>query len=268
MWSNPQETTETTSRLFQTSILLYKNIFFAINSIFRLPKDCFSKYHLKYHLIYFAVLKHKLHEAAPYRFQIQEIRFLQRISLRLYLLSMMWFLKLFNKNPVDIGENNAEAVIQRCSAKKLLLKISKNSQETPAPGSLRPATLLKKRLWQRCFPPYFAKFLRTALLQNISERLLLMMQIWNNLMRKLTKTEHIIDFITVQSFTSLFSGSTIEALYFFRIIQEKSLRKKTSLIDMNTLFRKVCGISRNTTSKQFAHEILDSRNFRRYQPGL
>ena len=27
--------------------------------------------------------------------------------------------------------------------------------------SLRPATLLKKRLWRRCFPVNFAKFLRT-----------------------------------------------------------------------------------------------------------
>ena len=34
------------SRLFQTSVLFHENIFFAINSIFRLPKDCFSKYHL------------------------------------------------------------------------------------------------------------------------------------------------------------------------------------------------------------------------------
>ena len=33
------------SRLFQTSVLLHMNISFC-NSIFRLPKDCFSKYHL------------------------------------------------------------------------------------------------------------------------------------------------------------------------------------------------------------------------------
>ena len=30
-----------------------------------------------------------------------------------------------------------------------------------ARGSLRPATLLKKRLWHRCFPVSFAKFVRT-----------------------------------------------------------------------------------------------------------
>ena len=27
------------------------------------------------------------------------------------------------------------------------------------PGGLRPATLLKKRLWHRCFPVNFVKFL-------------------------------------------------------------------------------------------------------------
>ena len=36
-----------------------------------------------------------------------------------------------------------------------------------------PATLLKKRLWHRCFPVNFAKFLRTPFLQNSSGRLLL-----------------------------------------------------------------------------------------------
>ena len=40
-------------------------------------------------------------------------------------------------------------------------------------SSLRPATLLKKKLWHRCFPVNFVKFPRTPFLQNISERLLL-----------------------------------------------------------------------------------------------
>ena len=33
-------------------------------------------------------------------------------------------------------------------------------------AGLSPATLLKKRLWYRCFPANFAKFRRTAFLQN------------------------------------------------------------------------------------------------------
>ena len=40
-------------------------------------------------------------------------------------------------------------------------------------AGLRPAILLKKSLWHRCFPVNFAKFLRTPFLQNISGRLLL-----------------------------------------------------------------------------------------------
>ena len=40
-------------------------------------------------------------------------------------------------------------------------------------AALRPATLFKKRLWHRCFPVNFAKFLRTPFLQITSVRLLL-----------------------------------------------------------------------------------------------
>ena len=40
-------------------------------------------------------------------------------------------------------------------------------------GSLRPETLLKKRLWHRCFLLNFEKFLRTPFLQNTSGWLLL-----------------------------------------------------------------------------------------------
>ena len=38
---------------------------------------------------------------------------------------------------------------------------------------LRPATLLKKRLWYRCFPVNFVKLLRKPFLQNTSRPLLL-----------------------------------------------------------------------------------------------
>ena len=40
-------------------------------------------------------------------------------------------------------------------------------------AGLRSATLLKKRLWYKCFPVNLAKFLRTCFLQNTSGRLLL-----------------------------------------------------------------------------------------------
>ena len=48
--------------------------------------------------------------------------------------------------------------------KKSVLKISQIHVKTPV--------LLKKRLWHKCFPLNFAKFLRTPFLQNTSERLL------------------------------------------------------------------------------------------------
>ena len=69
---------------------------------------------------------------------------------------------------VDFSLLSEEAVAQTCSVKKLFLEISQNSQEnTFARVSFLiklqapPATLLKKRLWHRCFPVNFAKFLRT-----------------------------------------------------------------------------------------------------------
>ena len=63
-----------------------------------------------------------------------------------------------------------EAVVQRCSVKKVFLEISQNLQENARArisffskvAGLRPATLLKKRPWYWCFPVNFTKFLRTT----------------------------------------------------------------------------------------------------------
>ena len=52
--------------------------------------------------------------------------------------------------------------------KHVFLKISQNSQESTC---ARVSFLLKKRLWHRCFPVNFAKFLRVPSLaapENIS----------------------------------------------------------------------------------------------------
>ena len=51
---------------------------------------------------------------------------------------------------------DSEAVVWRCSVERVLLKISKNSQE----NTCARFSFLKKRLWRRCFPVNFAKFLR------------------------------------------------------------------------------------------------------------
>ena len=56
----------------------------------------------------------------------------------------------------------------------MFLEVGQNSQEnTCASAALRPATLLKRRLWHRCFPVNCIKFLRTRFLQNTYGRLLL-----------------------------------------------------------------------------------------------
>ena len=80
---------------------------------------------------------------------------------------------------------------QRCSVKKVFLKISQNWQESTCArvslltklqaffsyihflSKIWPATLLKKRLWRRYFPVNFAKFLKTSFSQNTSRRVLL-----------------------------------------------------------------------------------------------
>ena len=55
----------------------------------------------------------------------------------------------------------------------MFLEISQNSQENTCArvffnkvACLRPATLLKKGLWYRCFPVNFANFIRILFLQN------------------------------------------------------------------------------------------------------
>ena len=56
---------------------------------------------------------------------------------------------------------------------KSVMKILKKKSEAATGGillkkALRLATLLKKRLWHKCFPMSFAKFLRAPFLQNTS----------------------------------------------------------------------------------------------------
>ena len=79
------------------------------------------------------------------------------------------------------GSFDSRGSHRRCSVKKGVLRnFSKltgrylcQSLFFNKVAGFRPATLLKKRLWCRCFPVNFEKFLRTDLLQNTSGRLLL-----------------------------------------------------------------------------------------------
>ena len=73
---------------------------------------------------------------------------------------------------------------QRCSMKKGVLKnftkfTGKHLCQSlffNKVAGLRPAALLKKRLWHRCFPVNFVKFLRTPFLQNTSGGLLMLLK--------------------------------------------------------------------------------------------
>ena len=74
-------------------------------------------------------------------------------------------------NYLSVGQHvckQPEAVVRRCPVEKVFLGISQNSQELRQSlffnnvAGLRSTTLLKKRLWRRCFPVNFAKFLRTT----------------------------------------------------------------------------------------------------------
>ena len=65
--------------------------------------------------------------------------------------------------------SGSEAVVRRCSVKKgVLINFAKFTGKHLSQSfffnksaDLRSATLLKKRLWHRCFPVNFAKFIRT-----------------------------------------------------------------------------------------------------------
>ena len=77
-----------------------------------------------------------------------------------------YLIELFHWNSPSSYYCVSGAVVRRCSVKKVFLEISQNSQKSRLffnkVARLRPATLLKKSLWHRCFSVNFAKFLRTA----------------------------------------------------------------------------------------------------------
>ena len=80
-----------------------------------------------------------------------------------------------------------EADAQRCSVKKVLLKILQKSQE----NTCAIVSILTKKLWHRCFSVNFEKLLTTPFLQIISGRLLLKTFYWvvyfSNTVKKLIK---------------------------------------------------------------------------------
>ena len=97
----------------------------------------------------------------------------------LYKMHIFWVLILYKSSKSSTTQPKivwSEAVALRCSAKKGVLrnfvkfsgKQLYQSLFFNKVADIRPATLLKKRLWHRCFPVSFAKFLKTLFLQNTS----------------------------------------------------------------------------------------------------
>ena len=105
-----------------------------------------------------------------------------------------------------------------CSVKKVFLWISQNSQEnTCAAVSFliklqRPATLIKKKLWYRCFPVNFVKFLRTSFCIEHLCWLILDNSYWklNNSTHYSHLLQHLVNAISQSAFTC--SKLTIETL--------------------------------------------------------
>ena len=89
----------------------------------------------------------------------------------------------------------------------MFLEISQNSQENTCAGlsflSLRPATLLKKRIRHRCFPVNFVKFLGIPFLQNISGRLLLYFLVSFDVSFKVIDFKKLLQFSRLSIYTSL-----------------------------------------------------------------
>ena len=96
----------------------------------------------------------------------------------------------------------------------MLLEILENSQKNTCARvsfliklQAEPATLLKKRLWNRCFPVNFVKFLRTPFLQNTSRRLLV--DLLQNLV-KFLKSFKVNNWISLHPPPSLFFNDFLE----------------------------------------------------------
>ena len=100
--------------------------------------------------------------------------------------NVIWLTISLNTNGlhtfISPERHDQKQLLEAFCRKKCSLKFRKIHRKTSVPEfrvsfliklQAAPATLLKKRLWHRCFPVNFLNFLRTPFLQNTSGRLLL-----------------------------------------------------------------------------------------------
>ena len=91
---------------------------------------------------------------------------LYRNYIKLYIDLCLIFLDFYTKG----RSSRPEVFLKKCVLRNLAKFVGKYLCQISFSIKLqaRPATLLKIRLWHRCFPVNFAKFLRTHFLQNTS----------------------------------------------------------------------------------------------------
>ena len=121
-----------------------------------MERKIFYQYHLWVCHIYLLVNK---------SFNVIKVTLLFHISKHILLLHVIILQRMYCLQ-------SSKAFVWSCSAKRVFLNVSQNSHESTCFKSLilnkvsglRPATLLKKRVWHSYFPINFAKFLRTPFL--------------------------------------------------------------------------------------------------------
>ena len=107
-------------------------------------------------------------------------------------------------------------------------------------AGLRPATLLKKRPWHRYFPVNFVKFLRTPLLQNTSERLLL------DVLRNFAKftSKHLCQSIFLNKISGEDLPARVISCELCKILRTSFLRTLVAAsvsVPLQSFFRKITG---------------------------
>ena len=133
-------------------------------------------------------------------------------------------MKHVNFVPKDVQRilSSRKSIMNRkCSTRKLFLKISQYSQENTfliKMQAFRPSALLKKKLEHRCFFANIEKLLRTPILKNICERLLLR--------------------VSLERFPTWTNNIGSEEDFFSKIKQNKNL-SNTKLFEINLPFHDV-----------------------------
>ena len=122
---------------------------------------------------------------------------------------------------------SSKAAAQRCSVKQMFLRFSQNSQK----NTCARASLLKRRLWQRCFPANFAKFLRTSFFTEQLRWLLLIPQCFTKFF-----SQEILLKLRSSSYINLGGKSKI---LFQHILQVECFRFLIVLIDSLTVSPKL-----------------------------